>query len=109
MSQKKATARIDQVLSHTTPPAAPLQVRITALLSENLTDEAARLALTAFLKQPRYTPNATQSSVLSSAQKSQLVVENLPITRYIWNPNSTSTVLLTHGFGTSAAFVTPII
>ncbi|ORY19047.1 Alpha/Beta hydrolase protein [Clohesyomyces aquaticus] len=115
MDSKKTIKRITQVSSQLNPPVPrpresdPLAKDINHLLSTGQTEEASRTALSVFLQPPRYNANARQRAVLDAAENGTIQVGGIELKTYTWNPSSQTSVILTHGFGTSAAFLAPVI
>ncbi|KAF2108254.1 Alpha/Beta hydrolase protein [Lophiotrema nucula] len=110
MASRKSAHRLQQLSSHFRADApeakrATLSSEIKLLLFEGHDDEAAQKALSAFLQPPRYKARPEQLSILERAETSTFISDGAAITQYVWNPNSNTSLILTHGFGTCTAFL----
>lgn len=98
---------------------SPLGLQVNKLLDQGRTDDAARIATKAFQRPPRFKVTARQQEVLDAANLSSIDIDGLSVRLYIWpggdttktpnKPITARTILLTHGFSTSAALLTPLI
>ena len=99
--------------SRTSPPLSPLGKEINELRTQSF-ELAAEKALMAFLRPPRMLPNPHQRSLLNTAERSTIQIDGKGIVTYTWTKRANApTVLLSHGYGTSAAmwldFVQPLL
>ena len=114
MAHRKATARIEQLSSQLDSSKHSgchnsLRSEVQSLLDQNKYDEASKKALIAFLSPPKYKPQPSSLAILNKAQKKAIQFGTAQVQIYEWNPSSKTSIVLTHGFGTSAAFLAPVI
>ena len=99
--------------SRTSRPLSRLGKEINELRTQSL-ELAAEKALMAFLRPPRMHLDPHQRSLLNTAERSTVQIDGIGIITYTWTKRADApTVLLGHGYGTSAAiwlnFVQPLL